>query len=102
MLDSNALIDIAREPEGTVARNFGKMMRGEVGISAIVAGEIRYGMLKRPNARSNLAIAYLLSSLRVDRLDPEIDSVYGRLRREIERQGKGLPRTVTGLLHMPS
>lgn len=90
MLDSNVLIDVAREPDGPVGGKFRTMAIGEMGVSVIVSGEVRYGMRKRPDARSNPSMAYLLSSLRIDQMEPEVDRVYGDVRLEVERRGKGL------------
>jgi tRNA(fMet)-specific endonuclease VapC len=90
MLDSNVLVDVAREPDGVVGKRFQTMTKGHMGISVIVSGEIRYGMKKRPDARSNPSMAYLLSSLRIDELEPEVGDVYGDIRVKVERIGKGL------------
>ena len=90
MLDSNVLIDIAREPDGAVARCFRAKSLGDVTISVVVSGEVLYGMAKRPDARSNPSMAYLLSSLRTDGFEPELGSTFGRVRLEVEKAGKGL------------
>lgn len=90
MLDSNVLIDMARDPDGPVAQNFAARVLGEVAISVIVSGEILYGMAKRPDARSNPNMTYLLNSLRPERLEPEVGNIYGRVRLEVEKSGKGI------------
>ena len=90
MLDSNVLIDIVREPEGRVALAFENKTRGDVSISPIVSGEIRFGMERRPDARSNPGMAVLLHSLRVDRLESPADTIYAKLRAELMGRGKAL------------
>lgn len=40
MLDSNVLIDIARDAAGIVAKRFEAKALGETGISVVVVGEI--------------------------------------------------------------
>ncbi len=90
MLDSNVLIDIAREPDGVVGQRFGAVVRETISISVIVSGEVRYGMKRRPDARSNPSMAYLLSSLRIDPLEGRADDAYARIRVEIEAAGRGL------------
>lgn len=90
MLDSNVLIDIVRNVDGMVAKHFRTKALGEIAISVIVSGEVRYGMRKRPEARSNPSMAYLLTSLRIDQVEPDVDNIYGNLRLDTERQGKGM------------
>ncbi len=90
MLDSNVLIDIAREPSGPVGAAFETKSRGEVSISVVAAGEIRFGMRKRPEARSNPSMAYLLESMPVEGLEPEVYRIYGDIRSDLEQLGRGM------------
>lgn len=90
MLDSNVLIDIAREPDGPVAARFAAKALGEVAISVIVSGEILYGMVRRPDARSNPRMSHLLSSLQTEKMEPAVASHFGRVRRQVEMSGQGL------------
>ena len=87
MLDSNVLIDIARDAAGIVAKRFEAKALGETGISVVVAGEIQFGMRKRSDARSNPTMAYLLGSLRIDALDQSVAGFYANIRAESERSG---------------
>lgn len=87
MLDSNVLIDIARDAGGAVTGRFEAKARGEIGLSVVVSGEIRFGMRKRPDAKTNPRMAYLLASLPVEPMAPEVDAVYSNLRAELERRG---------------
>lgn len=90
MLDSNVLIDLARDAGGVVAGRFEGKGLGEIGLSVVVAGEIRYGMSKRPDARANPRMAYLLNSLRIDHMAPEVGSLYAKIRAEMERLGRSI------------
>ncbi len=85
MLDSNVLIDLAREPDGQVALGFDKA-GGDIAISVFVAGEIHHGILKNPSARSNERMKYLLDSLRIDPMDHPIERIYGAVRIDLERK----------------
>jgi tRNA(fMet)-specific endonuclease VapC len=90
MLDSNVLIDIARDPEGPVARRFESFEYGFVEVSVVVAGEARFGMFKQPHARSNPRMAYLLASLRNEHLTPDVADIYGRIRAQLESGGRSV------------
>lgn len=87
MLDSNVLIDIARDASGAVSKRFEGKALGEMAVSVVVAGEIQHGMHKSPDAKSNPTMAYLLRSLRIDGLDPAVGAVYAKIRAGLERQG---------------
>jgi tRNA(fMet)-specific endonuclease VapC len=91
MLDSNVLIDVARDMDGSVSKVFEGKKRGELSISVIVSGALRYGMRKNPIARNNARMAYLLNGLRTDPLEIEVDELYGTVRRTVENSGKSLP-----------
>jgi tRNA(fMet)-specific endonuclease VapC len=90
MLDSNVLIDIAREPEGIATKTFEAKALGEVSVSVIVSGEVLYGMRKRPDARSNPRMRFILSSLRIDGLEAKVGDIFGHIRLSVEKRGKGL------------
>ncbi|GHD11517.1 PIN domain-containing protein [Tianweitania populi] len=87
MLDSNVLIDIARDEDERVARRFEEKALGEIGISVVVSGEVRHGMRKRPAARSNPKMTYLLGSLRTEQMGPDVGVLYGDIRDDLERRG---------------
>lgn len=87
ILDSNVLIDIARNTEGAVAKRFESKAIGEVWTSIVVSGEIHYGMRKRPDARSNPRMRFLLDSLHIDPLATEIAGLYANIRADMERRG---------------
>lgn len=85
MLDSNVLIDLARDPDGQVALGFDQA-RGEIAVSVFVAGEIHHGILRNPSARSNEQMKYLLNSLQIAPMDHPVERVYGAVRLDLERK----------------
>ena len=90
MLDSNVIIDIVREPFGAVAAMFSGLDLDAISISPVVSGELQFGMLDKPEAKSNPRTSLLLQSLRVDAMEQPTDAVYSKLRLELKRRGKGL------------
>ncbi len=90
MLDSNVLIDIVREPYGAVAQRFGDMDLGSLSISPVVSGELLFGMLEKPEARGNPRTLTLLHGLRIDAIESPAAAIYGSLRLELKRLGRGI------------
>ncbi|PZO76568.1 MAG: VapC toxin family PIN domain ribonuclease [Mesorhizobium amorphae] len=89
-LDTNVLVDVAREPDGPVGRRFYAKQPGEMGLSVIAAGEVQLGIEKHPQSRSNPSMRYLLGSLRIEALAPEVSETYGRVRLAVERSGRSM------------
>lgn len=87
MLDTNFVSDLIQQRPKTLARVTSRAV-GSLCISAITAGEIRFGLAKRPaNRVLHDAVAELL--LRVDILpwDRETAIVYGDLRSAMSLKG---------------
>jgi tRNA(fMet)-specific endonuclease VapC len=63
---------------------------GDVCVSAITAGELRYGLAKRPSARRMKAAQELLARIDVLPWTNEVTERYAPLRAELEASGKVL------------
>jgi tRNA(fMet)-specific endonuclease VapC len=88
MLDTNIVSQMVRG-NPSVARRVVAAPTDSLFISAITAGELFFGLAKRPDAkRLHLAVQQFL--LRVDVLPWDGDSAqrYGTVRAEMERHGK--------------
>lgn len=90
MLDTNMVSHLLKEHPAVVRRVVGSPMAA-LCISAITAGEMLFGLAKRPDAkRLHLAVGEFLR--RVDALpwDSDVAERYGTVRANMERQGKVL------------
>ncbi len=92
LLDANAVSDLARGLPNVKAR--AKKARRKVGTSAVVVGEIRYGLSKMsPGKRANLIRAQVemtVAHLPCVSIDSRIADLYGSLRSDLERAGQSI------------
>ena len=51
LLDTNIVSDLVRNPRGQAASRLAEVGDGDIATSVIVAGELRYGCLKKGSAR---------------------------------------------------
>lgn len=89
ILDTNIASAIGRDPYGTCARRAASH-EGEIGVSVIVAAEIRFGLARSKSVRLAARMEALLDALPVLPLEPPFDRVYGDLRAALERGGIGV------------
>jgi len=87
LLDTNIVSDMARHPNGSVARRAMRIGVERVGISIVVACEIRFGLLKRPQPRLATHIEQLLGHFRLLNLEPPVEQHYADIRNALERAG---------------
>jgi len=90
MLDTNTVSDLLRA-RSPVLQRVSEQPMATLCVSAVTEAELRFGLAKRPDAvRLHEAVRQLL--LRVQPLpwDSAVAAVYGRLRAELERQGRPL------------
>ena len=88
LLDTNALSDLVRHPQGTVARRIASEGESSVCTSIIVAAELRFGAAKRGSVRLTRQLETVLSALEVLALEEPADQHYGAIRAFLERKGK--------------
>ncbi|MBE7210750.1 MAG: PIN domain-containing protein [Gluconacetobacter diazotrophicus] len=90
MFDTNTVGDLVRGHEA-VLRRVEALDPRACCISAITAGEIAYGLARRPDAsRLHRSMEALLERLDVLPWDRAVAARYGALRADRERQGLGL------------
>lgn len=90
LLDTNALSDILRAPDGNTARRLFAVDEDKVFTSVIVAYELRYGAIKKGSTRLNQAVATLLETIRQEPLTSETGVTCAELRATQEKAGKPL------------
>lgn len=87
LLDTNALSDLVRTPQGSVAKRIARAGERTVCTSVVVACELRFGAEKKGSPRLAAQVAAILEALPVLPLEPGVDQVYAQLRAALERSG---------------
>lgn len=88
LLDTNAVSDIIRNPQGRVARRIAEAGEASICTSIIVAAELRFGAAKRQSERLTTQMELVLDRLDVRPFDAPADAAYGDLRARLEVAGK--------------
>lgn len=88
MLDTNILSELARNPQGAVAKRIAKVGSDALCVSIITAAELRYGCAKKGSPRLLAQIEAILSGVQVLALDVPADAEYGGIRAELEAAGQ--------------
>jgi tRNA(fMet)-specific endonuclease VapC len=89
MLDTNMIGHLMKK-HPVVRKRLAAVPVGDVCVSAITAGELRYGLAKRPSARRTKAVQELLARINVLPWTNEVTKRYGSLRAKLEASGKVL------------
>jgi tRNA(fMet)-specific endonuclease VapC len=88
LLDTNIVSELVTHPSGPVARRIDEIDEEAVATSIIVAGELRFGAVKRGAQRLIRRIEAVLAALAVLPLESPADAVYAELRAALERHGQ--------------
>lgn len=88
MLDTNIVSELARNPQGAVARRIADVGPDAICVSIITAAELRYGCAKKGSPKLLAQIEAILESIAVLALDVPADAEYGAIRAELEAAGK--------------
>jgi len=88
LLDTNVVSDLIRNPRGRVAQCIARVGENNIFTSIVVAGELRYGVLKRNSRRLSEQVELILSALEIAPLEEPVDTIYAQLRNELERRGQ--------------
>ena len=88
MLDTNIVSDLIRSPQGKIADRIARVGEDQVGVSVVVAAELRFGAAKKKSARLSAQLEAILNSMDVLALEPPVDAIYGHLRADLEHRGK--------------
>jgi tRNA(fMet)-specific endonuclease VapC len=87
LLDTNIISDVVRNPAGSVANRLAEVGDHDIATSVIVAGELRYGCLKKGSPRLVERVEAVLREIDVLPLKPEVSAHYGEIRRDLEARG---------------
>lgn len=88
LLDTNAVSDLIRTPQGGVARRVAKVGEEQVCTSIFVACELRYGAARKGSAALSARVESVLGALEVLPVDVPFDRRYGAVRAALESRGK--------------
>jgi tRNA(fMet)-specific endonuclease VapC len=87
LLDTNAMSSLVREPAGRVAQRIRDIGIEPVMTSAIVAAELRFGVIRRGSPRLADQVEDVLARFRIVPFEPPADEHYGVIRSRLERAG---------------
>jgi tRNA(fMet)-specific endonuclease VapC len=87
LLDSNAVSDLVRFPQGAVAKRIARVGEQAVCTSIVVACELRYGAEKKGSDRLTSQLEAVLDALPILPLEPGADRAYALIRATLERAG---------------
>jgi tRNA(fMet)-specific endonuclease VapC len=88
MLDTNIVSELARNPQGAVARRIAEVGADAICISFVTAAELRYGCARKGSARLTAQIEAIIGSLSVLPLDVPADGDYADIRVALEAAGR--------------
>ncbi len=88
LFDTNILSAIVKRPASPLAQRIAAMDRQSLHTSVIVAGELRYGVLKRGSPSLAAKIDQLLARVDVLPLNTQVDLHYAAVRVALEKMGQ--------------
>lgn len=88
MLDTNIVSELARNPQGIVAKRIAEVGTNAICASIITAAELRYGCARKGSPKLTAQIDAILGSMQVVSLDAPADTEYGIIRAELEMAGR--------------
>lgn len=87
LLDTNICIYVINARPPHVLERFRREAIGDIGISAITAAELAYGVAKSGSARNRAALEKFLALLEIAAFDADACWRYGYIRTELELRG---------------
>jgi tRNA(fMet)-specific endonuclease VapC len=89
LLDTNMLSEAVRDANGGVAQRIRQALgTSQIVTSIIVAGELRFGGIKRGSRRLVQRIEQVLTAIDVLALAPPVDAIYAKVRADLENRGQ--------------
>jgi tRNA(fMet)-specific endonuclease VapC len=88
MLDTNAVSDLIRAPDGAVQQNVSRVGTSVISISSIVASELRFGYLKRGSERLARLVESMMSRMEILPYDDNASVHYAKIRHALHVSGK--------------
>lgn len=87
LLDTNAVSDLIRRPQGLVMQRYALVERGAVCTSIIVAAELRFGAVRHGSARLLDRLVELLEIIPAQPFETPADQTYASVRADLEKSG---------------
>lgn len=87
LLDTNIISALVRDPNGPATRRLAEVGETSVTTCAIVAGELRYGCLRKGSARLTERVEAVLGAIGILAVTPEASVHYGAIRQDLEARG---------------
>ena len=88
LLDTNIISDLVRNPQGHAATRLRAVGDADIFTSVIVAGELRYGCLKKGSVRLTERVEAVLREIDVLGVEPAAAAIYGAIRSKLESEGQ--------------
>lgn len=89
LLDTNICIYMIKNNPPEIRKRFEQFVPGDIGISTITVAELQFGVEKSAAKEKNsAALEAFLLPLEITPFDMDSALAYGRIRAELERQGK--------------
>jgi len=89
MFDTDICIDLIRNRSPKMLRKLKRMRPDEICVSSITLSELEYGVAKSAAPEKNrLALAEFMTPIAIAGYDDRVAPHYGRIRAELEAQGK--------------
>ncbi|MFN3636310.1 MAG: type II toxin-antitoxin system VapC family toxin [Rhizobium rhizophilum] len=93
MLDTNVVSDVIRNPHGAAAAMVERAGDEQISISAIVASELRFGVLKRNSERLTLLVEAILDRISILPYEDKEALHFAQIRHDLERSGQPIGTT---------
>ena len=88
LLDTNIVSELARNPQGPVARRIADAGVEKIAVSIVVACEIRFGLAKGASRRLAGRLEVLLREIEALPMECPVDEHYAEIRTTLESEGK--------------
>ncbi|HET9679554.1 MAG TPA: type II toxin-antitoxin system VapC family toxin [Gammaproteobacteria bacterium] len=88
LLDTNILSAVIKQPQGNLAEKVAAQRPDTLCTSIIVAGELRYGTIKKGSKRLTARVNQVLESIPVLPLEYGVHEHYGKIRVALEKAGQ--------------
>lgn len=93
MLDTNIVSDVIRNPYGRAADRMQQLGDEQISISAIVASELRFGIMKRNSPRLTLLVESILDRMMILPYEDMGAIHFAHIRWTLEQAGKPIGAT---------
>ena len=87
LLDTNIISNLVRQPDGIATHKLRENSAAYLCTSIVVACELRFGAEKANSDLLRERIEQILARLEILPLDAPADSIYGRIRHDLESKG---------------